>query len=64
MMGIVKTEYISGLVCELCGNIITADFKMPTENEGEEIPEEMPCPECGIVTMKFERLPVHTYEED
>lgn len=62
-MTIIKTTYQHSLVCDLCGNIINADVKLPKEY-GNTSGEGETCPCCGIGSLHFENLPIYEYRDD
>lgn len=59
----INTRYETKLVCDFCGHI-QDKFGLPTEHQGEEIPNI--CPVCSIGELQYEQLPITEYvdEED
>lgn len=59
----ISTHYETKLVCNFCGHI-QDEVGVPTEHEGEDIPNI--CPVCNIGELQYEQLPITEYvdEED
>ena len=60
-MQLVSTRYETKLVCDFCGHIQDSEFKLPTEHQGEDIPNI--CPVCNIGEMQCEQLPIEEYRD-
>lgn len=59
-MQLVSTKYVTKLVCDFCGHI-QDEVGVPTEHQGEEIPNI--CPVCNIGEMQYEQLPIEEYHD-